>query len=182
VQMKTINCSSRTRQAIGEECALNSEQGAPLFGEISQGNITFSSDIPLSRNELLTEHETSWISHYGKCSLEQVWLDLCCDKQEAKAVMIAFLNYYIRTSVEDCLVLGSAEVITIQTVGCTRYILEVWKNLVMEADNTVLRDMRQKHPEEQGKWKLRWEPHRMSRDRPVGDLSTVSLKAIVLFF
>ena len=69
---------------IGEECGLNSKHGAPVFGKSWQGNTTFSSDVLLPRYELLTEHEIGWISQYGKCSLKHVWLDLCCDKQEAK--------------------------------------------------------------------------------------------------
>lgn len=147
-QIKTISFSSRTQQTTEEEYVLNSKQSAPVFGKSSQGNVAFSSDIPLLKYVLLTEHKTSWISQCGKYSLEQAWLDLCCDKKEAKAVMIAFLKYYIRTSIKENPVLGPEEVVTVQTIGSTRYILEVWKNLVMEADNTVLGDMRQKHPED----------------------------------
>ena len=54
-------------------------------------------------------------------------------------------------------VLGEEEYELVQTVTAAKTVITHWKNLVAEADNTILRVMRRKDPGNYGLWKLRWD-------------------------
>lgn len=69
-------------------------------------------------------------------------------------------------------VLGEQEYQSIQTITCTKTVIAHWKNLVGEADNTILRFMREKEPANRTLWKLRWDKGDQT-DRPVADISNV---------
>ncbi|KAK3900715.1 hypothetical protein C8A05DRAFT_35625, partial [Staphylotrichum tortipilum] len=108
-------------------------------------------------------HKKGWDFH-------QIWLRLCRDDPRAKVVIRSYFCHYVRRSQVNRPALGEEEYETVQMINCTKTVIDHWKNLVAEADNTVLREMRRKDPDNYGLWKLRWdlgEP----KDRPVADIS-----------
>ncbi len=103
---------------------------------------------------------------------DQIWLGLCRDDLDAKAVIRSYLRDYVESSQTARPTLGEEEYEVVQTITCTRTAIDHWKNLVAEADNTVLRAMRRRDPNNHELWKLRWDRGE-PKDRPVADISNV---------
>lgn len=104
---------------------------------------------------------------------DQIWLGLCRDDPEVKVVIRSYFRDFVEASYTARPVLGEQEYEVVQTITATKTVIEHWKNLVLEADNTILRLMRREEPHNRGLWKLRWDQGEPS-DRPVADISKVS--------
>jgi len=113
-----------------------------------------------------------FINTFTKYDLDQLWLDLCLDKLEAKNAIRAFFRDYIESAQATRPVLGEEEYETVQTITTTKTAISYWKHLVGEADNTILREKRREDPDNRKLWKLRWDQGEPS-DRPVADISDV---------
>ncbi|KAL2138139.1 hypothetical protein VTI28DRAFT_7389 [Corynascus sepedonium] len=105
-----------------------------------------------------------------KRDFNQLWLDLCRDDQEAKAVIRSYFRDYVETSQTVRPALGPQEYEVVQTITTTKTVIEHWKHLVGEADNTILRPMRRKQPHNHALWKLRWDRGE-PKDRLVADIT-----------
>ncbi len=68
------------------------------------------------------------------------------DDPDGKTVIKSYLREYIKSSQTTRLVLRNEEYEVVQTVTCTRTVIEHWKTLVAEADNTILRAIMRKDP------------------------------------
>ncbi|KAK3896336.1 hypothetical protein C8A05DRAFT_40171, partial [Staphylotrichum tortipilum] len=112
---------------------------------------------------------------------DQVWLGLCRDDPDAKAVIRSYFRDYIESSRVTRPVLGDEEYEVVQTITCTRTPITHWKNLVAEADNTILRAMRREEPDNHELWKLRWDRGE-PKDRPVADISNWIRKGLADMF
>ena len=113
-----------------------------------------------------------FIEVYKQRDFEQIWIGLCQDDPGAKGAIRSYLRDYVENSQTTRPVLGDKESEVIQTITTTKTVIEHWKTLVVEADNTILRVLRHKDPDNRGLWKLRWEQGESS-DRPVGNISNV---------
>ena len=117
------------------------------------------------RDRFIKTHKKGWDFH-------QIWLRLCRDDPRAKVVIRSYFCHYVRRSQVNRPALGEEEYETVQMINCTKTVIDHWKNLVAEADNTVLRAMRRKDPDNYRLWKLRWDRGE-PKDRPVADISNV---------
>ncbi len=113
-----------------------------------------------------------FIETFKKRNFEQVWTGLCRNDPDAKVAIRSYLRDYVETSQTLRPVLGEQEYELVQTITCTGSVIEHWKTLIGEADNTILRVLRRNDPENCGLWKLRWDQKQTS-DRPVADISNV---------
>ncbi|KAL2139235.1 hypothetical protein VTI28DRAFT_5495 [Corynascus sepedonium] len=113
-----------------------------------------------------------FVETFKKHDFDQIWLGLCRDDPKSKAVIRSYFRDYVESSQTTRPILGEKEYEVVQTITTTRTVISRWKNLVAEADNTILRDMRRKDPDNWGLWKLRWDQGEPS-DRPVADISNV---------
>ncbi|KAK4233861.1 hypothetical protein C8A03DRAFT_19135 [Achaetomium macrosporum] len=111
-----------------------------------------------------------FIEEFKKRDFNQIWLDLCRDDQETNAAIRSYFRDYVESSQKRRAVVGEQEYEIVQTITATKTVITHWKNLVAEADNTVLREMHRKDPDNRGLWKLRWDQGEPS-DRPVADIS-----------
>ncbi|KAL2260271.1 hypothetical protein VTK26DRAFT_5757 [Humicola hyalothermophila] len=99
--------------------------------------------------------ELRFIEEFKKRDSNQIWLDLCRDDQETKAAIRSYIRDYVESSQKRRAVVGEQEYEIVQTITATKTVITHWKNLVAEADNTILREMRRKDPDNRGLWKLR---------------------------
>ncbi|KAI1322660.1 hypothetical protein F5Y16DRAFT_30440 [Xylariaceae sp. FL0255] len=98
-----------------------------------------------------------------------LWVDLCADDKDAKKNIEFFLMWYVKNSGRREICLGPEEYEWKNAVTSAVTLTEVWKNLVVEADNTVLREKRQKEPQFWRLWKLAFVER--DKDGPVAEIS-----------
>jgi hypothetical protein len=108
-----------------------------------------------------------------KKNFEQLRLDLCQNKPDAKKIIQSYFLDYVRSSRTLRPVLGEQESECVQTITTIKAVMKHWESLVAEAVNTILREQRRRDPPNKALWKLRWDPGD-SKDRPVADISRVS--------
>ncbi|KAF2731199.1 hypothetical protein EJ04DRAFT_16250 [Polyplosphaeria fusca] len=103
---------------------------------------------------------------------DSIWLDLCRGTEHAKNYCRLLLRSYVEESVEKFVVLGPEEYEWRRTVNSASSVTQYWRELIAEADATVLRDQRRKDPENYDKWRLKFLSHTHQRGQgPVFEIS-----------
>lgn len=98
--------------------------------------------------------------------------DLCSHHEHAKRELIQFLKAHLRQSLAWRHCLGPEETKEVPTIKAATTIIAFWRALVVEADDRVLRPMREAHLNEMAVWRLTWSPGGSSRGQgPVHDIS-----------
>ncbi|KAL1850467.1 hypothetical protein Daus18300_012881 [Diaporthe australafricana] len=106
---------------------------------------------------------------YPDVDPDQVWVDLCLDKDDAKARIKIFLQYYIKSSGRWEVCLGPEEYSWQREITSAISVTEAWKCMVCEAHATVLYEKRRAHPLQRALWALAFK----ERDKtgPVAEIS-----------
>lgn len=126
----------------------------------------FWSDQPLDDIQEVTK-ETSdsrkrmmvdWEDYFKRLNIDpdEIWLDLCYNKDNAKDLARAFLTEYVQESQDATVVLGPEERIEQRSVTSALSLLGVWRSLVAVADRTVLARLRKLEPFHNPAWRLKW--------------------------
>ncbi|OCK91338.1 uncharacterized protein K441DRAFT_223485 [Cenococcum geophilum 1.58] len=103
---------------------------------------------------------------------DRVWLDLCRGIEEAKDYCRAFLWSYVEDSGQKLVVLGPKEYEYRRTVNSASSVTQCWRELIAEADSTVLRKRRDEEPDKENLWRLKFLDHTNQRGRgPVFEIS-----------
>ncbi|KAF2191615.1 hypothetical protein K469DRAFT_746890 [Zopfia rhizophila CBS 207.26] len=85
---------------------------------------------------------------------------------------MAYSKRYVEESVEKSVVLGPEECEWRRTVNSASSVTQYWRELIAEADATVLRDKRRKDPKNFAKWRLKFLSHTHQRGQgPVSEIS-----------
>lgn len=105
--------------------------------------------LPTATATTATRHRVlaSWNEFVGvklKRDPGQVWFDLCAETEDAIDICRAFLEVYVKSSWRKRLSLGPQEYEWVYEITCPESVNTVWKALVAEADDKVLRPARQK--------------------------------------
>ncbi|KAK3374298.1 hypothetical protein B0T24DRAFT_667365 [Lasiosphaeria ovina] len=96
----------------------------------------------------------------GVDSKRKIWLGLYNDQEREKTRIKSYFRDYTESSriTRPALGDGDDEYQNIQTITITKTAILHWRNLVVEADNTILREKRREDPSKRGLWKLRRSP------------------------
>lgn len=108
-----------------------------------------------------------------------MWLGLCNGEREAIASTKTFFSAYVEVySVRTVMVLGLEEYTNQRTLNSASTVLGMWRQLVKEADETVLQTKRREEYGTGAKWRLRFLDHnaKLPASSPaVFEVSRVSL-------
>ncbi|KAL2197422.1 hypothetical protein P885DRAFT_60037 [Corynascus similis CBS 632.67] len=91
--------------------------------------------------------DPGFVKTFKKQEFGQIWLGLCCDNPKSEAVIRSYFCDYVEGTQTTRPVLREQEYEVVQTITTTRTVITRWKNLVAEADNTILREKRRKDPD-----------------------------------
>lgn len=111
--------------------------------------------LPRASTWPLTVPPRFWIEEYKEEQVdpEAVWLGMCDDDDDdAKEHCKIFLQWYVQTSGRYEACLGPEEYQWAREVGSAVTVLELWKNLVVEADLTILWKKRQEARKNRRHW------------------------------
>ncbi|KAK0734674.1 hypothetical protein B0T26DRAFT_798456 [Lasiosphaeria miniovina] len=113
-----------------------------------------------------------FVEKYKGENFYRIWLGLCKDQKREKTIIRSYFRDYVESSqkTRPAFENGDDESQSIQTITRTKTVISHWRNLVVEADNTILREKRRDDPSIRGLWKLRWDKGD-SRDSSVADIS-----------
>ncbi|KAF2184554.1 hypothetical protein K469DRAFT_578956, partial [Zopfia rhizophila CBS 207.26] len=103
---------------------------------------------------------------------DSVWLDLYRGTEQAKDYCRVFLRSHVEDSIEKFIVLGPEEYEWRQTMNSASSVTQCWRELIAQADSTVLRDKRREDLENFAKWRLRFLDYTHQRGQgPVFEIS-----------
>lgn len=95
----------------------------------------------------ITDDDPGFVKTFKKQEFGHIWLGLCCDNPKSEAVIRSYFCDYVEGTQTTRPVLREQEYEVVQTITTTRTVITRWKNLVAEADNTILREKRRKDPD-----------------------------------
>ncbi|KAF3766355.1 hypothetical protein M406DRAFT_330180 [Cryphonectria parasitica EP155] len=85
----------------------------------------------------------------------QIWIDLCLCKPEAQDYCQLFLHNYAEEGTEYMVSLNDEGFDEVPTVASAKTVLDAWRDLIVHADKTILRDKRAEDPARAAQWTLR---------------------------
>jgi 6-pyruvoyl-tetrahydropterin synthase len=94
---------------------------------------------------------------------DQIWLDLCLGKEDAKSHCRVFLTSRVVQSKQYFVVLGPEEYEHRRTMNSASSVTQVWRELIAQADSTVLREKRRTDPDNRHIWRLKFIDHTNQR-------------------
>ncbi|KAI6777994.1 uncharacterized protein J7T54_003815 [Emericellopsis cladophorae] len=122
------------------------------------------SDKTQSSRDQLWEDWQAFFSQIGE-DPEQIWLDLCDNKDEARSLCLVFLEVCVENSQTLRPVLGPEENAYVQTITSANALLQIWKGLIAHADEKVLDQARKRDPKNRAHWTLKYTNHDGGRNR-----------------
>lgn len=112
---------------------------------------------------------------------DKTWIDLCRRCPDAKANCKTFLEDHLKKSRKWQPNLDPEEEVEVSTINAATSLLELWKCLVVEADDRVLKQKRSQDAQNEGIWQLRWTPLKNVRATgPVHEISIVCVRSLSL--
>ncbi|KAF2740766.1 hypothetical protein EJ04DRAFT_558741 [Polyplosphaeria fusca] len=87
----------------------------------------------------------NWISYFTdvmQIDPNQIWLGLCHGTEDAINYCRLYLNSYVEDSVQKFVVLRPEEYESRRTVNSASTVIQCWRELIAQADSTVLLDKR----------------------------------------
>jgi hypothetical protein len=104
----------------------------------------------------------------------QIWLDLCLGTEAAINYCRLYLNNYVEHSVQKFVTLGPEEYEYRRTVNSASTVIQCWRELIAQADSTVLREKRREEPHKFQQWRLKFIDHTNQRGQgPVFEICQV---------
>lgn len=106
----------------------------------------------------------------------QIWLGLCLGTEEAINYCRLYLHNYVEDSVQKCVILGPEEYQDRGTVNSASTVIQCWRELIAQADSTVLLDKRREDPGNYQQWRLKFIDHTTQRGQgPVFEICQVRI-------
>ncbi|KAF6781998.1 hypothetical protein CSOJ01_16038 [Colletotrichum sojae] len=133
------------------------EQAKRLFLEYESTTLPDRAEVrekTNSQRQSVMEKWEMFARDYLEIDPDQVWYDLCDEKESAANPIQSFLESYARQSMERRICLGPKEYEWTPTVKTAVTMMEVWKNLLSCADATVLQTKRRQDQENKTRWRL----------------------------
>ncbi|OAG09319.1 uncharacterized protein CC84DRAFT_1171913 [Paraphaeosphaeria sporulosa] len=108
----------------------------------------------------------NWISYFTnvmQMDPNQIWLGLCLGTEEAINYCRLYLHNYVEDSVQKFMVLGPEEYEYRRTVNTASIVIQCWRELIAQADSTVLLDKRREDLGNYQLWRLKFIDHTNQR-------------------
>ena len=117
---------------------------------------------------------SSYFTNVLQIDPNKIWLGLCLGEKKSMDLCRLYLQSYVKDSMQRVPVLGPQESEDRRTVNSASSVIQCWRELIAEADATVLRDQRERDPENFDKWRLKFTDHTNQRGRgPVFEICQV---------